>query len=521
MRNQSPTIDRQLDRLFRRGSATGMTDADLLGQIRTADDETARWAFEAIVERHGPMVLRVCRRILADAHAAEDAFQATFLVLAGKIRSIESTELVGAWLFGVATRTARRMRAVSARRTRLDRCASALREITLAMPVDAASQAEVERALSEEIGALPQTYRAVIVACYLQGLSQAEAAARLGLTSSTVRGRLARARGLLVKRLSRRGVVPSAVLLALRQSRHLSGQIPVGIARATVQSASWFLKRGNAAGGVASASAQMIARGVLLTMSLRKCMTTGALVIVLSMIAAGGALLAQRPAEAIHGPRAPEIETEGLSQRLALEERETAVDPGLAKRLPGPIVRSVLVSQDCTIIAYLPQQNLGSIDQVTIQNGGGGVRALVTWPAIVPDEAAATDRRFVLALYSRKTMMSPPTGAVMAFELLEGWREMTWWSTQPRYNPEPVASYPFEGGEGWKLFDVTPLVRAQAKAGRAGNGVLLRFLAEDAQGNRLSGYEMVSREAEKEWVSKRPRLLVVKAKEPVAPSVKR
>ena len=191
--------------------------------------------------------------------------------------------------------------------------------------------------------------------------------------------------------------------------------------------------------------------------------------------------------------------------------RSVQIDAELAKKVLAPIIRAVPVTQDCTIIAYLPNQLLGHVDNLAIQNGGGGVRVLVDWPAISPDEAGSTDRRFLIAIYSRKTTLNPPTGPVLAFELLEGWSERTSWSNQPRYDPEPAASYKLEPGDGWKLFDITSLVRAQKNAGRNNHGMMLRFLSEDVMGNALSGYEFVSREGANEWASRHPVLLVIKA----------
>jgi hypothetical protein len=166
------------------------------------------------------------------------------------------------------------------------------------------------------------------------------------------------------------------------------------------------------------------------------------------------------------------------------------------------------------ILAYLPNQNLGHVDNFGLANNDGGVRALIAWPSIPRDEAAAPDRRFLIATYSRKTTSHPPTGPIHAFELLESWRELNSWKIQPRYDPEPAATYRFEPGEGWKLFDVTSMVRAQAQAGRDGHGLLLRFLSEDVRGPDWSGYELVSREGAGEWTNRRPLLLVVKASKP-------
>jgi DNA-directed RNA polymerase specialized sigma24 family protein len=105
---------RQLERLFALGTVAGMTDAELLKQFVSGDDETGARAFEAIVERHGAMVFRVCQVILEDAHAADDAFQATFLVLVRKAHQLQAGDLLGNWLHGVAVRTAQKARAIAA-----------------------------------------------------------------------------------------------------------------------------------------------------------------------------------------------------------------------------------------------------------------------------------------------------------------------------------------------------------------------------------------------------------------------
>ena len=209
MRTESTGACRQLNRLFRLGTVGGLTDSQLLEQFVSGDDESAALAFEAIVERHGPMVLRVCRTVLHDVHAAEDAFQATFLVLARKARTLGSRELLGNWLYGVAARTARKARSIAARRRIRDRAAAWLtvavenRRTTEARPILSGS-------CTKKSIACPRPYRAAVVVCYLEGMSQAQAARQLQVAESTVRGRLARARKLLGQRLIRRGVAFTA-----------------------------------------------------------------------------------------------------------------------------------------------------------------------------------------------------------------------------------------------------------------------------------------------------------------------
>jgi RNA polymerase sigma factor (sigma-70 family) len=535
MRHEPKSVGRNLEWLFRLGTVGGMTDRQLLDQFVSGDDEAATLAFEAIVERHGPMILRVCRMVLRDSHAAEDAFQAVFLVLARKAQTLSSGELLGNWLHGVAFRSARKAKVMAARRQIRERQAASWRPIAAVEPLRDRMEDDLEQVLHEEIERLPRPYRAAVVACYLEGLSQAQAARQFRVTESTLRGRLARARKLLGQRLTRRGISPSMGLVALNASTHFTERLPAVIVRVTCDAALRFMKQGKAMPEAVSATAQCIAQGVLLTMRLNSLRTVAATLMATGLVAAGASLAALRPAEAqlqvgpshtektVEITAAPSAPAQDESTKPASGQRRrkgqkssesVTVDQELVKRAPGPIVRTVSVSQDCTIIAYLPNQNLGHVERVVIQNGGGGVRALLDWPPVSADEANRTDRQFLLALYSRKTQSNPPTGPVLAFELLEGWREMTWWTTQPKYNPEPAATYSFEPRDGWKLFDVTPLIRAQAKAGRSSHGILLRFLSEDAAGNALSGYDFVSREGTGQEANVRPLLLVVKASNP-------
>ncbi len=172
-------------------------------------DDAGDAAFGAIVRRHGPMVLGVCRRVLRDPHAAADAFQVTFLVLAK--RAGPAPDRLGAWLYGVAVRTAMKARGRDARRRAVEADYAARPR-----PEPPAADAELLRLIDAQLAALPEKYRLPLVLCGVQGLGKAEAADRLGLPEGTVSSRLARARDLLRGRLERRGVVvPAAALLAL------------------------------------------------------------------------------------------------------------------------------------------------------------------------------------------------------------------------------------------------------------------------------------------------------------------
>ncbi len=200
-------VGRHLGRIFGGGSAVGLTDGELLERFAHRRDESAAAAFEIILARHGAMVLAVCRQVLGDEHAAEDAFQATFLVLvrrAGTLR-VRAPGSIGPWLHGVAYRIAIKARQGAARGRARERRAARpeVGEISAAI-----EQAELQALLHEEIDRLPAKYRAPIVLCYFEGRTHDEAAAALRWPVGTVRGRLARARERLRARLIRRGVTP-------------------------------------------------------------------------------------------------------------------------------------------------------------------------------------------------------------------------------------------------------------------------------------------------------------------------
>ncbi len=185
------------------------TDGWLLRQFVSTGDEQA---FAALVYRHGPMVRAVCRRVTGDAHAADDAFQAAFLVLARRAAVVKPPEAVRGWLYGVAVNTARETRAAAAR----GRC----REVPMAevpeRPTPAPPRAEADelQMLDEEIAGLPEHLRAAVVLCELDGVQRKDAAFALGIPEGTLSSRLAKARNMLARRLRRRGVLLSVAALA-------------------------------------------------------------------------------------------------------------------------------------------------------------------------------------------------------------------------------------------------------------------------------------------------------------------
>jgi RNA polymerase sigma factor (sigma-70 family) len=203
--------------------AVRATDSQLLDHFVRDHDPGA---FRSLVTRHGPAVLQVCRAVLQDAHEADDAFQATFLVLVRKAPTIQNPESLGGWLRGVAYRTATRARCRAARRRAIERnCA----ELSQNEYVADELTPELRELVREELDRLPDTYRLPVTLCYLQGLTHQEAAHRLGWPVGTVKVRLVRARRLLRERLDRRGVGlgVSSLLLWLQLSKTSAASEPL------------------------------------------------------------------------------------------------------------------------------------------------------------------------------------------------------------------------------------------------------------------------------------------------------
>src|SRR5262245_11883522 len=195
-------------------------DHDLLRRFAAGQDEAA---FHALLRRHGPMVLGVCRSVLAGEADAEDAFQATFLVLAHKAGSIRKSSSVASWLHGVARRTALKARAESARRRQRERNAAVGHE----SPPDDMAWGEVRRVIHEELDGLSERYRGPLTLCYLEGRTLDQAAAQLGLAKGTLRVRLERARAVLRARLVRRGLGPAAALIT--SAWPAAGDVPAAL----------------------------------------------------------------------------------------------------------------------------------------------------------------------------------------------------------------------------------------------------------------------------------------------------
>src|ERR1700730_9112529 len=205
---QAALIRRHLHRLTAEHGTAKLLDRELLDRFIEGPDEAA---FEMLVERHGPMVLRVSQRVLQDRHAAEDVFQATFLVLLRKAKTLSKRELLANWLYGVAYRLALRSRSDSYKRYN--------KEARLPVKPGADLLAQVTgrelcQVLDEELQRLPQQFRGPFLLCFEGGQTRDQAARQLGCSLTTLKRRLEQGRELLRSRLARRGLTLSGVLVA-------------------------------------------------------------------------------------------------------------------------------------------------------------------------------------------------------------------------------------------------------------------------------------------------------------------
>jgi RNA polymerase sigma factor (sigma-70 family) len=254
------------------------TDRQLLQRFAVRHDEAA---FAALVERHGGLVWGACRRLLRHEQDAEDAFQTAFLVLARKAGTISWRDDVGNWLYAVTLRVARRAQARALRRRLREQEAAAMpaREAS-----DEAGRAELAAVVDEEVGRLPDKYRRPVVLCCLQGKTYGEAARLLGWPEGTVSGRLARARELLQRRLTRRGLaVSGAALAALLAPEAGSAGAPAALVSRTITASLAFAAgRGEVAGPAAA-----LAEGVLQTMSLTRLKTSVLILLALAVVGTG------------------------------------------------------------------------------------------------------------------------------------------------------------------------------------------------------------------------------------------
>jgi RNA polymerase sigma factor (sigma-70 family) len=273
---------RQIGTLFGSGTVAGMTDGQLLERFLARRDEGAEVAFAALVARHGPMVLGVCRRALADPGDAEDAFQATFLILVRRAHSVRVDDSLGRWLYGVSRKVAARARTFAARRPRHESTAFDAIEARSPDP----DRFDVRSTIDEELARLPESYRSAVVLCDLGGLTLEEAARELGRPVGTIKSRLSRGRARLRSSLGRRGLAPSMKMAA--------PMVPARLAEAVVRTSMISAIGGASAAGTVPASAVALAEGMLKTMTGIKLKLAAAALLSIGIAATGAGVMARQ-----------------------------------------------------------------------------------------------------------------------------------------------------------------------------------------------------------------------------------
>ncbi len=283
-----------LQALLEEGTLSGLTDGALLDRLATPGDPSAAAAFAVLVERHGPMVLRVCQRELEDPHDAEDAFQATFLVFFRRAGSIRNRGSLASWLFGVAHRVACRARKQTRRRQGHER-RYAEQAPGESQSLDKRSETWPE--IHEELASLPERLRSPVVLCYLEGLTAEAAALRLGCPRGTVLSRLSTARERLRDRLSRRGVgLPAGLLTAGLATSTTEAAVPATLASSLVRTVLSITSEKTMATATSPAVAALT-QGVLNMMWCARLIRVAAALAAIVVVAAVKGVVVRRPAQ--------------------------------------------------------------------------------------------------------------------------------------------------------------------------------------------------------------------------------
>jgi RNA polymerase sigma factor (sigma-70 family) len=346
---QATVLLRRVCRFAGAGGADRLADAELLGRFVARRDEAA---FEALVRRHGPMVWGVCRRVLRDAHATEDAFQAVFLVLVRSAASVRKRQSVSCWLYGVARRLALKARTRAARRRERESRA------TQAPPADPAAEVtlrEAREVLDEELARLPEKYRAPILLCCLEGLARDEAAGRLGWSAGTLKSRLEEARSLLRTRLARRGLTLSAALAAALLAPAASPATISPILLASTCRAASLLAGGNAA--AIAPRVLTLAEGAVRSAAVARLKAIAVLSLALTLAAGAGLAVCQAPSAKAPAAGVPDGSPRAMKERAAAERPRDALPEGALLRLGSSLfrhsqaIRNAALSPDGKLLA--------------------------------------------------------------------------------------------------------------------------------------------------------------------------
>ncbi len=382
VRSQGGGVARELGTLWSTGTLTGASDAQLLERFTLVRDGTAELAFRELLERHAPMVMGVCRQIVRRPQDADDAFQATFLVLVRKARSIEVRESLAPWLYKVAYRTAQRARSSAARHA-----AMGLDEVEAAGTAgNDGCDFETAPLLHDEIGRLPEKYRSPIVLCHLEGKSHEEAARVLNWPVGTLSGRLSRGRALLKGRLERRGLAVSTAAVS-RPFLNLSDLPPQSLIASTVKTVMFAGASNPVAPKVLS-----LTQGVLRTMFFHKIRSASLAILVAGSISGVAGAIAFRGPQERPTPRTVDrldATTEQVDVKAATKQLPNAP---LEQQVPRSVLANRFTGKNFPNLAPIPVFSNGSILLVKSQDG----RAYEAWSDDVDTDLTGGWQRLVL-----------------------------------------------------------------------------------------------------------------------------
>jgi RNA polymerase sigma factor (sigma-70 family) len=384
-----------LRRSTRLQEGTEQTDSQLLEAFCRNRDALA---LEVLVRRHAPMVWGVCRRTLANHHEAEDAFQATFLVLLRKAASLRTPELLPNWLYRVAYQTARKARQTAAKRCSREKQVPALPEPP-AEPHPDPFGLDLRDVLDEELRRLPEKYRIAILLCDLEGKTRPEAARQMRVPEGTVASRLATGRALLARRLIRRGLGASAVSLAAAGFQQAApGAVPAALLANTAKAIGLLAAGEAAAAGLVSAEVSALADSVLRGMAVAKLKTPSIVLVLAALVLAGGIVTCQ----ALEAPR--------------VEPRPAAPAPEAPRVVAAPDeLRRFTVEESAGSVSFAPDGRRASIG-----TGGRGRGVVLHIRDVISDGKPVRLSGFDecwSAVYS-------PDGKYVAIASGEGWIEI-------------------------------------------------------------------------------------------------
>jgi RNA polymerase sigma factor (sigma-70 family) len=404
---QVDRVMRHLRRAVQRQDAASRTDGQLLASFIYQKDEAA---FETLVHRHGPMVFGVCRRVVGNHHDAEDAFQASFLVLARKASSVRPRERVANWLHGVALRTAMKAKALSAKRRGREKQVTEMPEPEVAQQ---GQWRDLQPLLDQELNGLPENYRLPILLCDLEGKTIKEATQRLGWPQGTLAGRLARGRKLLATRLASRGVVLSGGSVAAVISQNVaSAGVPLLLLNSTVKAVAMIAAGQATVAGMVPAKVAILTEGVLKAMLLTKLKTIMAAFLVVAAVGFGGDLLSRSTTAA--GQTADERLHKEVGEQSPDQQPPKATRDGHSTELrTGSLIFGVGVNSEAgltgSVVVNERNFNIGVGPNVNGFKVGGDFLLLNSLEYQIP--VRANGQVYVVPFVDSGTVGSPPVPA--------------------------------------------------------------------------------------------------------------